>query len=384
MPFHPKRKSYPHTFCLSFWQSTFLSRSHRDSAVLCLWKGQRRWLSLLVSERVRREAQSPGTGSPLTAAGETKTLSKTVNSKEGDRRALKCSSPSWIKWEEVGSQQGPVSTSYYGQESGMTWRRSEALSRVWPLSGPCSLPVTISFCASPACCWQEQLPADAPSQGRALEATPDRQSWPRLVAAASRAPNPAGNQRQTRGESCWSGRNHLSCTCATERNSQKSRPWAINNISGITNTRESSADERFVVVINICRVQAQTWSSVCTWTFSRCSGFLMQICLTKQQQQQQQRPENMLLIWRRISSMHPGKFREEIAHLGCIAVNTFSQAFPPTERKAKTSWLWGINQIRNREGKPTKYPQGVWQKNCDASEHLTWYSPTENEREAKA
>lgn len=92
----------------------------------------------------------------------------------------------------------------------------------------------------------------------------------------------------------------------------------------------------------------------------------------------------MLLIWRRISSMHPGKFREEITHLGCIAVNTFSQAFTPTERKAKTSWLWGINQIRNREGKPTKYPQGVWLKNCDASEHLTWYSPTENEREAKA
>lgn len=48
----------------------------------------RRWLSLLVSEGVRREAQSPGTGSPLTAAGETKTFSRTQSTAKKETEGL--------------------------------------------------------------------------------------------------------------------------------------------------------------------------------------------------------------------------------------------------------------------------------------------------------
>lgn len=47
-----------------------------------------RWLSLLLSERVTGEAQSPGTGSPLTAAGETKTSSKTQSTAKKETEGL--------------------------------------------------------------------------------------------------------------------------------------------------------------------------------------------------------------------------------------------------------------------------------------------------------
>lgn len=168
VPFHPKRKSYPHTFCLSFWQSFFWGQTETQLSSASGKMFLRRWLS-----------PEPRDWLPSNSCRRNKNLfQNTANSKEGNRRDLKCSSPSWIKWEEVGAQRVPVSSQvlWPGKWDGLEEVRSPQQSVAPPRTLQLAHDLLILCLLLTGA-----VPADASPQGRGLEATPDRQTRPRLV-----------------------------------------------------------------------------------------------------------------------------------------------------------------------------------------------------------
>lgn len=188
----------------------------------------RRWLSLLVSEGVRREARSPGTGSPLTAAGKTKTFPKTHSTAKEEIEGLwSVALPLGSSGKRWDHSKCLWAASNYGHESGMTWRRSGALSSVW----------LVGFSQdSAACLWPSHFVAQAPVADRSssqLMPHHNRGVWRPHLTDGPEAGwwlQQPGHQPQLgirdkpEVKAAEAGRNHLSCTCATERNNQNTDP----------------------------------------------------------------------------------------------------------------------------------------------------------------